>query len=83
VKLVPRNTPADHLMRNKILIMDKYHNGRSPEKGKITAAQAVKILAKSGCQITEQEAEKVLDLMYFLSKLIVEQNFSGNKDQAK
>jgi len=63
--------------------MEKYHNGLSPEQRKITAAQAVKMLAESGREITEQEAEKVLDLLYFLSELIVAQNFSGKKDKAK
>jgi len=45
------------------------------EKGKITPAKAVKLLAKQGIKMDENEAEKVLELMYFLAKLIVNQNF--------
>ena len=45
------------------------------EKRNITPAKAVEILKRNGQQITEKEAEKVLDLMYFLAKLIVNQNF--------
>ncbi len=50
--------------------MDKFS-----EKRNITAAQAVKILEKSGVKIDEKKAGEVLDLMYFLAKLIVNQNF--------
>lgn len=45
------------------------------EKQKIRPADAVKILSKSGVEIDEKKAEKVLELMYFLAKLIVNQNF--------
>ncbi|MDB5114924.1 MAG: hypothetical protein JWQ79_416 [Mucilaginibacter sp.] len=45
------------------------------EKRKITALQAVKILKKNNIEIGEKDAEKVLDLLYFLAKLIVNQNF--------
>ncbi|MFD2865650.1 hypothetical protein [Mucilaginibacter antarcticus] len=44
-------------------------------KRKITSAEAVRILQKSGMEIDEKKAEEVLDLMYFLAKLIVNQNF--------
>lgn len=46
------------------------------EKRNITPQQAVKILEQSGVKISEKDAEKVLDLMYFLAKLIVNQNFN-------
>ena len=46
-----------------------------PEKRNITAKQAMKVLQKNGIEITEKKAVEVLDLMYFLAKLIVNQNF--------
>ena len=45
------------------------------EKRKITPAAAVKMLKESGREVTEKEAENILDFMYFLAKLIVNQNF--------
>ena len=45
------------------------------EKRKITAADAVKILKRDGKEVTEKEAENILEMMYFLAKLIVNQNF--------
>jgi hypothetical protein len=46
-----------------------------PEKRNITAEKAIKVLQKNGIEITEKKAEELLDLMYFLAKLIVNQNF--------
>ena len=45
------------------------------EKRNITPEMAVKILRKNGIEIDEKKAVEVLDLMYFLAKLIVNQNF--------
>ena len=45
------------------------------EKRKITSVDAVAILKKSGVEIDEKKAGEVLDMMYFLAKLIVNQNF--------
>jgi hypothetical protein len=45
------------------------------ERRKITPADAVKILNKSGVEIDEKKAKEVLELIYFLAKLIVNQNF--------
>jgi len=45
------------------------------EKRSVTPEKAVKILSQNGCKIDEKEAEKLLDLMYFLAKSIVNQNF--------
>jgi len=42
---------------------------------KITPQQAVNMLRKHGLEIDEAEAKKVLEIMYFLAKLIVNQNF--------
>ena len=49
--------------------------GATREKRNITPEQAVKILEKNGLKIDENEAGKILDFIYFLSKLIVKQNF--------
>ncbi|SDS73256.1 hypothetical protein SAMN05216490_1701 [Mucilaginibacter mallensis] len=45
------------------------------EKRNITPAKAVEIMRKNGIEIDEKKAAEVLDLMYFLAKLIVNQNF--------
>ncbi|RKR83361.1 hypothetical protein BDD43_3567 [Mucilaginibacter gracilis] len=45
------------------------------EKRNITPEKAVKILSESGVKITEKKAEELLEFMYFLAKLIVNQNF--------
>lgn len=45
------------------------------EKRNITPEMAVKILRKNGVEIDEKKAGEVLDLLYFLAKLIVNQNF--------
>lgn len=41
----------------------------------ITPEKAIKILSKSGIIIDKNDAAEVLELMYFLAKLIVDQNF--------
>jgi protein-tyrosine-phosphatase len=43
---------------------------------KVTPQEAIKILRKNGIEINENEAKKVLEIMYFLAKLIVNQNFN-------
>jgi len=45
------------------------------KKRKVTLAQAVKVLEKQGIKMDEKEVEKVLEIMYFLAKLIVNQKF--------
>ena len=45
------------------------------KKRNITPEMAVKILKKNGVEIDEKKAAEVLELMYFLAKLIVNQNF--------
>jgi len=45
------------------------------EKRNISPQKAVEIMEKNGVKITEKKAEELLDLMYFLAKLIVIQNF--------
>jgi hypothetical protein len=45
------------------------------EKRNITPEIAVRILKKEGIEIDEKKALEVLDMLYFLAKLIVDQNF--------
>jgi hypothetical protein len=51
-------------MRNKLI-----------EKRNITTEQAIEVLARNGMVVSAKKAEEILDLMYFLAKLIVKQNF--------
>jgi len=48
---------------------------RLNEKRNITPRQAVEILKRKGVEVSEEKAIKILDTMYFLAGLIVEQNF--------
>jgi len=50
------------------------NNDLTNKKG-LTPKDAVAILQKSGVEIDEKKAKEVLDLLYFLAKLIVNQNF--------
>ena len=45
------------------------------EKRNVTPKQAIDLLQKKGVEISEEEVAKILDLMYFLAKLVVDQNF--------
>lgn len=45
------------------------------EKRGITPQKAVEILKENGVEIDEKNARKVLEMLYFLAKLIVNQNF--------
>jgi len=45
------------------------------ENRSVTTAQVVEIMRKRGVEIDEKKAAEVLDLIYFLAKLIVNQNF--------
>jgi len=49
------------------------------EKRNITPQQAVKILEQSGVKVTEKDAEIILDFLYFLGKLTVNQYFKNDK----
>jgi hypothetical protein len=57
-------------IRNPILTRNEFKETRD-----ITPEKAVKILAKSGVHLNENDAEVVLDAMYFIAKLITSQNF--------
>ncbi|QNL49850.1 hypothetical protein H8S90_24645 [Olivibacter sp. SDN3] len=41
----------------------------------INPKKAAAILAKNGVHLNEKKVEEILDVMYFLAKLIVNQNF--------
>ena len=45
------------------------------EKRNITPEMAVKILKKNGVEIDEKKAAEVLDLLYIIAKLTVDQYF--------
>jgi hypothetical protein len=44
-------------------------------KRNVSVKKALAMLKGNGVEIDEKNAEKILDLMYFLAKLIVNQNF--------
>jgi hypothetical protein len=50
-------------------------NENLSEKRNVTPKQAMDILRKNGVEINEKKAEELLEFMYFLAKLIVNQNF--------
>lgn len=45
------------------------------EKRSVTTAEIIEIMHKRGVKIDEKKAAEILDLIYFLAKLIVDQNF--------
>jgi hypothetical protein len=59
-----------HSSLNQMLMKAGTADNRS-----ITPEKAKKILQKNNIELNEKEVEEVLDLMYFLAKLIVNQNF--------
>ncbi|MES2267914.1 MAG: hypothetical protein V4520_14225 [Bacteroidota bacterium] len=50
-------------------------------KKNISPAQAVKVLRAKGVNITEKDAEKILDFLYFLGKLTVNQYLKDNSPE--
>ena len=50
-------------------------------KKNISPAQAVKVLRDNGVDITEKDAEKILDFLYFLGKLTVNQYVKDNSPE--
>ena len=57
-------------------------NGPS-QKRNITAERAVAILKKNGVDIDEKNVEKVLDFLYFLAKLTVNQYVNDDSNDVK
>ena len=54
--------------------------GLSEERG-ITPKKAISILEKHGYQISEEEAEEILDFLYILAKLTVNQYLKGSSNE--
>lgn len=53
------------------------------EKRNITPEMAVKILRKNGVEVDEKEAVEVLDFLYFLAKLTVDQYLDDSNEESK
>ncbi|TFF36150.1 hypothetical protein [Mucilaginibacter psychrotolerans] len=51
-------------------------------KRNVTPAQAVRVLSENGLHVSEKEAEKILDFLYFLGKLTVNQYIKDNSSSA-
>lgn len=49
----------------------------------VTAAQAVRILRDNGLEISEKEAGDILEFLYFLGKLSVDQYVREKKEKLK
>jgi hypothetical protein len=50
----------------------------SSKKRSVTTEQAIKMLSDEGLEINEKEAEEILDFLYFLAKLTVNQLIKSN-----
>jgi len=48
-------------------------NSHKPGKERIKPEKAVEILRKSGIEVDVDQAQKILDLMYFFAKLALDQ----------
>jgi hypothetical protein len=53
------------------------------EKRKVTPQRAMEILKRSGLKVTEEEVEIILDFMYKLSKLTVDNYLKAGTNTAK
>lgn len=49
------------------------------EKRNVTSKQSVEILKNNGVEISEEKVVKILDTLYSVSELIVEQDFKKAK----
>ncbi|WP_166727688.1 hypothetical protein [Mucilaginibacter gilvus] len=47
----------------------------------VTTTDTIKALRKDGIEISENEAEKILDFLYFLAKLTVNQYVNNKPDK--
>jgi len=55
----------------------------SPKKRNVTAADTVKAMRDTGIEVSEKDAEIILDFLYFLAKLTVNQYVNYNKEDQK
>ena len=54
--------------------------GGPSEKRSVTPHQAIKMLEQNGLRINEKEAGEILDFLYFLAKLTVNQYVNNRQD---
>jgi hypothetical protein len=45
-----------------------------PLKKKITPSMAAQVLERNGIRVTVEQAQRILDFMYFLAKLAIDQS---------
>jgi hypothetical protein len=50
----------------------------SSEKRNVTTEKAIKTLRENGVEVSEKEAQEILDFLYFLAKLTVSQHVKNN-----
>jgi hypothetical protein len=48
------------------------------EKRSVSPSDVIEVMAKNGVEISEENAEKLLDFMYFFGKLTVNQYVKNN-----
>ena len=53
------------------------------KKRNVTTADTVKALRKNGIEVSEKDAEIILDFLYFLAKLTVNQYVNNNYSNDK
>jgi len=53
-----------------------------PRKRVVTANDVIKELSKNGLEVSEKEAEEILEFLFFLGKLTVNQYFNNDKKQS-
>lgn len=62
------------------LILPRMKAG-NPEKRNVTPKQAIQILQQNGIEVNEKQAENILDFLYFLAKLVVNQGVDNLRDE--
>jgi hypothetical protein len=50
------------------------------KKRSVTTKDVIRCLNENGVQVSESEAEEVIDFLYFLAELTVKQYFKDRKD---
>jgi hypothetical protein len=53
------------------------------KKRNLTTADAIKALRQNGIEVSEKEADIILDFLYFLAKLTVNQYVNNQSDTEK
>lgn len=52
-------------------------------KRKITTKDTIRVMNENGIQVSEKEAEEILDFLYFLAKLTVNQYVNDSQGEDK